>query len=471
MPRDLDAVEAPDANQPELMPQAAARPRKRAKPEPTAAVIGLPDPERDVDRGDLAAVLGVDPDACDPAHRRVVGACVGELNRRGIAIDARGAFRHRTTWERMSGTVGTLARHIAFDLRRGQDVDLGRVEETLHELIDRSARQRRSVLYARLLRQPADPRGVEMAKAWLRAVMLRDPSEADVAAFLHWIWLAKVKQAGRHGDHHLMIVVSGRFQGSGKSTAVHRLCAPWQELYDPAVGVELLNDDRASPALADLAIGLWDELAGIGKADVNRLKSVITAAEIAYRPMGTNTRRSLPQRTTFVATTNATLPELVRDPTGARRFYEIPAPSDQPCDWKAINAIDYDLLWRAVSEDDPPPILAAKALVDEVQLGLVVPEPIDRWLAQETFRELTDAVDASGRVMGSLIHRNPHDGIPTRELLLRCATWCRTAGERPPTDVALGRRLSALGWTRCRKTMGADRVQAYMKVGWQDPGH
>jgi hypothetical protein len=302
--------------------------------------------------------------------------------------------------------------------------------------------------------------------------MRKEPTPADLAALRHWLWLVKVKQAGRHGDHHLMIVVVGRYQGSGKSTAVQHLCGPWAELFDPAVGVELLTDDRSAPALSDLAIGCWDELSGIGRADVARLKTIITASEVAYRPMRTNTRSSLPQRTTFIATSNLSLGELVRDSTGCRRFYEIAAPTDRPCDWETINRIDYDLLWRSVSENDRPPILEAKAQIDAIQAELVVLDPIDRWLAEEAFGALETPTDAGGRAVEPLPARDPCHGVPTRELLIRCATWCRCAAERPPTDIALGRRLKALGWTTYRTSKATGQVPGYrMPSTLSNPEH
>ncbi|MBP3253997.1 MAG: hypothetical protein J6M30_05780 [Bacteroidales bacterium] len=106
-------------------------------------------------------------------------------------------------------------------------------------------------------------------------------------------------------------------QGIGKSLFARRL-ARSNEWFDD--GFVISNDSKQN---AEQIIGNWivefGELAGMHKADINKLKSFITAqsdkVRLAYRA---NTV-SFPRRCVFIGTTNET--EFLTDKSGNRRFW------------------------------------------------------------------------------------------------------------------------------------------------------
>jgi hypothetical protein len=357
--------------------------------------------------------------------------------------------------------LGALCSSVAFDLRRSIPVDSGLVLDTARELIRREAQARRQALLLSFLKRPSNPDGIRQARRWLLAVT-GDERAVDLAALLHFLWLVKCKQSGRPSERHCMLILCGAAQGTGKSTALRKLIAPWGELADFGMDAATLCDERSTPTLAFKAIGMLDELAGLPRADATRLKQIISASEVGYRPMRSNDRRTLPMMMTLCGTSNRSVAELVYDPTGARRFYELRVPAR--CDWRAINEIDYSLLWQAVSEDEAPPgVLHADAIAAE-QRKLVWIDVVEQWLAEEDFGKL-DVPDG-----GVLPQADPVAGILTRELYARLRAWCRAHGEREPSAETMGRRLTALGWQQFR-TRASGRKPGYRRIDGSDPGH
>ena len=253
-----------------------------------------------------------------------------------------------------------------------------------------------------------------------------------------------------------MLVIFGLLQGSGKSQAVLRLCAPWSELFDPEIGIDKITDERNAPHLAACAIGLWDELGGLAKADMEKLKHRMTATTVAYRPMRTNTRIELPALMSFIGSSNRSIGELVKDPSGMRRFYEIRA-SDS-INWDEINGIDYNLLWQAVSENDEAPGKIHRQIISAEQLRLVWRDPVQRWIEDETDVGWQSTCGMDGVLISEV---NPIVGASTASLYNRLRAWCDSAGEREPTREVMGRRLVEVGWEAFRLPRSQGQAPGY----------
>ena len=161
--------------------------------------------------------------------------------------------------------------------------------------------------------------------------------------------------------------------------------------------------------------------------------------------MRSNDRRVLPMLMSFIGTSNKSVAELVHDPSGARRFYELKTPAR--CDWSAINCIDYQVLWSAVSEADQAPGLIHRDIIAAEQAKLVWRDPIQRWLADEEDAAWGSTAGTDGALIPQL---DPVAGASTATLYNRLRTWCVGSGEREPTRETMGRRLSELGWQAFR---------------------
>jgi Virulence-associated protein E len=404
-------------------------------------------------RGQAECLIGTVEEA-DPRHAEVVVAILTELDRRSLTVDATGALRWKASRELAAVDLGGFCRSIAFDLRRRGPVNLGTVTETAEEILHRDAQKRRQEILATMLGKPSTSEGMGELRKWVKAVT-GSTKEADVQAVAHWLWLVKAKQSGRHGERHLMIVLYGP-QESGKSRAAQAIIEPWAELADQKMEATTLTDERSRPALASRAIGLLDELAGLSRADANELKATITANEVGYRPMRSNDRRVLPMLMSFIGTSNRSVADLVHDSSGARRFYELQTPAH--CDWTAINAIDYHLLWQAASELDQAPGLVHRDIIAKEQVRLIWRDPIQRWLEDEADAAWQSSAGLDGVMIPPV---TPSAGASTAYLYQRLRAWCESAGEREPTRETMGRRLSELGWESFRLPRSQGQAPGY----------
>lgn len=437
----------------EELPTIAARPAR----------YGTKKYEGPVAVGELAAVaeryLGKSIEESDGDHAKILVGIIDAMLRRGLAVDALNNFRDVVSWSRVSCDPVAFAEDLAFNLRRdGMKVDAARVGETFRTLARVDATKRRQDLTSTFLGKPTSQAGLIEVRRWIRAVT-GDERPADIAAMLHWLWLVKNRVAGRHGELHLMIVVFGLMQGTGKSQAVLRLCTPWAELFDPEISIETITDERNAPHLANCAVGLWDELGGLAKADMEKLKHRMTATTVAYRPMRTNSRIELPALMSFIGSSNRSIGELVKDSTGMRRFYEIRA--SDVIDWDEINTIDYALLWQAINEDEDAPGIIHRQIIAAEQLRLVWTDPIQRWIEDEADAGWQSTCGLDGVLIPAF---DPKVGATTASLYGRLRAWCAAAGERELSREAMGRRLSELGWVSFRLPRSQGQTPSYRQL-------
>ena len=397
---------------------------------------------------------------CDIKHAAIVVGVLDYLRHRSVYVDALGALRWSDSHGRSSIDTSVMCAELSFKLRTdGQQVDTGRVSETAQVIFTRDAEARRQKIYSDIIRRPALELGKAEVRKWVRAVS-GTGREADVQAVLHWLWLVKNRAAGRPGKEHLMLILFGSQQGSGKSTAMAKLCAVWQELFDGDISLETITDDRSAPHLAKCVVGGWDELGGLARADMEKLKHRVTAPTVGYRPMRSNDRVTLPALMTLIGTSNRSVAELVKDGTGMRRFYELPVPVK--CDWETLNAIDYERLWSAISEDDDAPGIVHRDLLEAEQSKLTWRHPVARWIDEESWNAFNEL---DGHSYGCA---NPESGVTTVELFQRFRVWCKRHGEREGRSEELGRQLVELGWKAFRSPRATGQKPSYRRERKED---
>lgn len=177
---------------------------------------------------------------------------------------------------------------------------------------------------------------------------LTGKTEAKVIGVMaHFIWQIKRKLNDKEAIFHIMPILYGP-QEAGKSVAMQKLVAPLEgltlELQVPEIG-----DNRFYFSLNHNFVVLFDEMSGASKTDVDVLKRQITASHIDVRKLGTNIVSKIRQNASFIGTTNRPVNELIYDPTGARRFYEIK--TLPKIDWDEIGSINYIQLYKGIDEN------------------------------------------------------------------------------------------------------------------------
>jgi len=107
-------------------------------------------------------------------------------------------------------------------------------------------------------------------------------------------------------------------QGAGKSSAIKALCPNEDAFTELKLGD---NDDNTKRQLRGILIAELPELAGMGRKDVETLKSFITTTADTWRPAYKERHITYKRRSILIGTTNDDA--FLKDPTGNRRFLPI----------------------------------------------------------------------------------------------------------------------------------------------------
>jgi hypothetical protein len=386
-----------------------------------------------------------------------VDACETLLRERDIQVDATGAYRVGMTDDYLGEIAGRgispggLARSLWFTMRsQGHRIGETTLQSIFAELAQRAAEDRYRAVTGHMLGTAATEHGRDLVRRFVRAIM-PSADDLDVGALLQWLWQVKRRLAGMPTQEELMVLICGARQGTGKSTAVRKLVAPLAELViDVSTGT--FSDEREAEVMATHAVGILDDMAHVGAAAAADLKRTITQPVVAYRRMRENGRVTAKRLMSFIGTANEPLALLVSDTTGARRFHQLTVALNGTIDRAAINAIDYRVLWTAVSEADPAPILPFLEQLRERQQSLVARDAVTGWLDDEMWGPLTwDPPGAEAVVVAAY---DPLVGEPCAHTRARFLSWCAQNGQRGMDAARLGHRLVALGFEhrliRCR---------------------
>lgn len=243
----------------------------------------------------------------------------------------------------------------------------------------------------------------------------------------HWMWLVKRSAVGLARAHDIMPILYSQRQGNGKSTALRKLCSPFADLMEPIVA-EVLTDSRRATELESYLIGVWDEMEGADRKDLTEIKSAITSQDRTYRVLGSHMTATVVRRMNFIGTSNRPINQIFRDTTGARRYFQIDCYDS--LDWDAINALDYELMWQAVSEHDPIPINIVLPMLAEHQAGITHGDSITMWL-----KALADGGDdaftwePTPKKIVAIGDYRPDQGECADDMRWRYLYWCKLRGE------------------------------------------
>ena len=129
----------------------------------------------------------------------------------------------------------------------------------------------------------------------------------------------RIYEPGIKFDH--ILVLNGP-QGIGKSTFISKLGMEW---YSDSLSISDMNDKTAAEKLQGYWIQEIGELAGIRKADIDKVKAFISRQDDKYRASYGRRVSPHPRQCVFFGTTNAEN-GFLRDVTGNRRFWTVRTP-------------------------------------------------------------------------------------------------------------------------------------------------
>ena len=128
----------------------------------------------------------------------------------------------------------------------------------------------------------------------------------------------RVYSPGVKFDH--ILVLNGE-QGAGKSTLIARLGGAW---YSDSLSLTDMNDKTAAEKLQGYWLLEIGELAGMRKADIDKVKAFISRQDDKYRASFGRRVAPHPRQCVFFGTTNSDA--YLRDATGNRRFWTVRTP-------------------------------------------------------------------------------------------------------------------------------------------------
>ncbi len=181
-------------------------------------------------------------------------------------------------------------------------------------------------------------------------------------------------------------------QGTGKSTLIAKLGMDW---FNDSLSVSDMNDKTAAEKLQGYWILEIGELAGMKKADVDKVKAFISRQDDKYRASFGRRVTSHPRQCIFFATTNSEN-GFLRDVTGNRRFWVVKATGEGRKKAWDLTQEEVDQIWaevKVLANKDEPLYLSYKleelaqseqneAMEQDEREGLVI-EYLDKKLPVE----------------------------------------------------------------------------------------
>ena len=222
---------------------------------------------------------------------------------------------------------------------------------------------------------------------------LTEMSAELVAAVLQkFIHQVVTKMHGKQVGWHLMPVLVAP-QGEGKSYFVHKLVSPL---------VELMREAEFSAITDDRNIELWssyilflDEMAHATRSDVEAVKHVITADNLDRRPMRTNKIQPVRQRSTFIACSNKSVDENIKDETGARRFFGLRY-KRTPAGY--LDSINWVAAWQSVKHTDVDPLTNFRGELAAIQEATRHKSPVEDWMDNFSENEASAILKVSDKL-------------------------------------------------------------------------
>ena len=253
-------------------------------------------------------------------------------------------------------------------------------------------------------------------------------------------------------------------QGIGKSTVIAKLGMQW---YSDSLSLSDMNDKTAAEKLQGFWILEIGELAGMKKADIDKVKAFVSRQDDKYRASFGRRVTPHPRQCVFIGTTNSESGYL-RDITGNRRFWNIKVTGGSNMHPWDITQEIVDQIWaevKEIAEDEKlylPPELEGyakqeqnAAMEQDEREGLVAEyldtllpsnwDDMDSFDRRNYFRDKDDPTSPEGTELRETVSNmeiwcecfgrpkeelRPSDSYLITAIMMRMSQWERT-DERP----------------------------------------
>lgn len=170
--------------------------------------------------------------------------------------------------------------------------------------------------------------------------------EADdtpyVRAVTRKVFVAAVARIYCPGTKFDSVLVLDGAQGIGKSTLFRMLAG--SKYYSETLSLTDMSDKAGAEKLQGIWIAEIGELAGMKKADIEKVKAFLSTSDDMYRPSYGKVVESHPRQTVIIATVNGERGYL-RDVTGNRRFWVVKCLQKEPVRKFSFTPNERDQIW------------------------------------------------------------------------------------------------------------------------------
>jgi len=272
---------------------------------------------------------------------------------------------------------------------------------------------------------------------------------------------AAVARVYRPGTKYDSILVLDGAQGIGKSTIFKDLVG--DEYYSDTLSLTDMNDKSGAEKLQGFWIVEIGELAGMKKADIEKVKAFLSTADDKYRPSYGKTVESHPRQCIIIASVNGERGYL-RDITGNRRFWIVKLHQDEQKKRWHFTKEERDQIWaeaKAIYESGEKLYLEADMIKEAEKVQQSAMEVDER---QGMVEEYLDTLLPDGWENMDIYARRSYvndksdpirpNGVTVKTVVSNAEIWCecfcRNLSEMKPADsYAIAALMTQVdGWER-----------------------
>ena len=281
---------------------------------------------------------------------------------------------------------------------------------------------------------------------------------------------AAVARIYHPGTKYDSILVLDGAQGIGKSTIFKDLVG--DEYYSDTLSLTDMNDKSGAEKLQGFWIVEIGELAGMKKADIEKVKAFLSTADDKYRPSYGKTVESHPRQCIIIASVNGERGYL-RDITGNRRFWIVKLHQDEQKKRWHFTKEERDQIWaeaKAIYKSGEKLYLEADMIKEAEKVQQSAMEIDER---QGMVEEYLDTLLPDGWENMDIYARRSYvndksdptrpNGVAVKTVVSNAEIWCecfgRNLSEMKPSDsYAIAALMTQVdGWERtndrCRQPM------------------
>ena len=176
----------------------------------------------------------------------------------------------------------------------------------------------------------------------------------------HWMWKIKYKikhylnlpcKLKDYSDYEPIAPVLYGDQGVGKSVLINKLIEPLQVAgLAQNTSTKKLFESYTYDLISKYFIIILDDLSTIRGDDVPDFKDMISGKSRTGRQKGDQTSKTFKTRASFILGSNIPVNEVIDDPSGNRRFFQINIKKS----YEEIQKRNFIALWKTVDENSDP---------------------------------------------------------------------------------------------------------------------